>query len=208
MDNKKILNNFLISKSKEAAFQDYLNKLRDFNSHTNIVGKSTLINPWVSHILDSLQILPFIQNKKFSILDMGTGAGLPGVVLSISGCKDVTLVDSNGKRINFLKLIKKEMNLNANIILGRLENLNNLKFDIITSRALASLDKLLSYSQKFMKKNTLLIFLKGKTVNEELKEAQKKWIFQLQKHKSISDSRGTLLIIKSLKKNDQNNSHC
>ena len=200
MEKKEILNNFLISKSQENAFKEYLERLQNYNSHTNIVGKSTLINPWISHILDSLQILPFIQNKKFSILDMGTGAGLPGVVLSISGCKDVTLVDSNGKKINFLKLIKKEMNLNANIILGRLENLNNLKFDIITSRALASLDKLLSYSQKFMKKNTLLIFLKGKTVNEELKEAQKKWIFYFQKHKSISDTRGTILIIKNLKK--------
>ena len=200
MDSNKILNNFLIVKNKEAAFQDYLNKLRDFNSHTNIVGKSTLINPWTSHILDSIQILPFIQNKKFSILDMGTGAGLPGIVLCISGCKHVTLVDSNSKKINFLNLIKKEMNLSAKIVLKRIENLNNVKFDIITSRALASLNKLLSYSQKFMKKNTLLIFLKGKTVNEELKEAQKKWIFQFQKYKSISDSRGTILIIKNLKK--------
>ena len=139
---------------------------------------------------------------------MGTGAGLPGLVLCISGCKHVTLVDSNGKKINFLNLVKKEMNLSAKIILERLENINNVKFDIITSRALASLNKLFSYSQKFMKKNTLLIFLKGKTVNEELKEAQKKWIFQFQKHKSISDSRGTILIIKNLKKNDQNNSHC
>ncbi|SVE24539.1 uncharacterized protein METZ01_LOCUS477393 [marine metagenome] len=200
MDNNKILNNFLISKSKEAVFQEYLNKLCDFNSHTNVVGKSTLTKPWTSHILDSIQILPFIKNKKFAILDMGTGAGLPGVVLCISGYKDVTLVDSNGKKINFLNLIKKEMNLSAKIILERLENFNNVKFDIITARALASLNKLLSYSQKFMKKNTLLIFLKGKTVNEELKEAQKKWIFQFQKHKSISDSRGTILIIKSLKK--------
>ena len=200
MDKKDILSNFLISKSNEAIFQEYISRLQDYNSHTNIVGKSTLINPWSSHVLDCIQILPFIQNKKFSILDMGTGAGLPGLVLCISGCKHVTLVDSNGKKINFLNLVKKEMNLSAKIILERLENINNVKFDIITSRALASLNKLFSYSQKFMKKNTLLIFLKGKTVNEELKEAQKKWIFQFQKHKSISDSRGAILIIKSLKK--------
>ena len=200
MDKKKILNGFLITKSKEDAFQEYLCRLREFNSHTNIVGKSTLVNPWTSHILDSLQLLPFIQNKKRSILDMGTGAGLPGLVLSISGCTNITLVDSNGKKINFLNLVKKEMNLSVKIILERLENLNNMKFDIITSRALACLNTLLSYSQKFMNKNTLLIFLKGKAVNEELKEAQKKWIFQFQKHKSISDSRGTILVIKNLKK--------
>ena len=199
MEKKNISNSFLISKNHKAIFQEYLDRLQDYNSHTNIVGKSTLVNPWTSHILDSLQILPFIKSKKFSILDMGTGAGLPGIVLCISGCQNVTLVDSNGKKVNFLYLVKKEMNLNTNIVLARLENLNNMKFDIITSRALANLNKLLSYSQKFMKKNTLLIFLKGKTVNEELKEAQKKWTFQFQQHKSISDSRGVVLIIKNLK---------
>ena len=75
-----------------------------------MVGKSTLTNPWNSHILDSIQILPFIKNRSHSILDMGTGAGLPGVVLAISGCKNVSLLDSNGKKINFLKHIKKKMN--------------------------------------------------------------------------------------------------
>ena len=195
-----ILNHFPISKNQEAILQKYLDKLQNYNSHTNIVGKSTLLKPWISHILDSLQILPFIQNKKFSILDMGTGAGLPGIVLNVLGCSNVTLVDSNQKKINFLKSIKKELNLKINLILGRLENIKNSKFDVITSRALANLEKLLSYSQKFMKKNTVLIFLKGKTVNEELKEAQKKWIFQFQKFKSISDSRGSILIIMNIKK--------
>ena len=200
MEKKEILNNFSISKNQEAILQKYLDKLQNYNSHTNIVGKSTLLKPWISHILDSLQILPFIQNKKFSILDMGTGAGLPGIVLNVLGCSNVTLVDSNQKKINFLKSIKKELNLKINLILGRLENIKNSKFDVITSRALANLEKLLSYSQKFMKKNTVLIFLKGKTVNEELKEAQKKWIFQFQKFKSISDSRGSILIIMNIKK--------
>ena len=75
-----------------------------YNTHTNIVGKSTLLNPWKNHVLDSLQILPFIKDKNSSILDMGTGAGMPGVLLSIVNCVDVTLVDSNGKKVNFLKL--------------------------------------------------------------------------------------------------------
>ena len=200
MEKKDILKNFLISKNAEVALEEYLVRLQNYNTHTNIVGKSTLLKPWISHVLDSIQILPFIQNKKYSILDMGTGAGLPGIVLNILGCSNVTLVDSNRKKINFLKIVKKEMNLKINLILDRLENINNSKFDIITSRALANLDKLLSYSQKFIKKNTVLIFLKGKTVNEELKEAQKKWIFQFQKFKSISDSRGNILIIMNIKK--------
>ena len=167
-----------------------------------MVGKSTLEDPWVSHILDSLQIIPHLKNKNVTILDMGTGAGLPGAILSIVGCKKVTLVDSNGKKINFLKLTKKELLLSFNIILGRVEGLNNLKYDVITTRALASLDKLFSYSQKFLKKNTVMIFLKGKTVNEEIKEAKKKWKFHFNKTQSISHSDGSVLVVRNLKKND------
>ena len=182
--------------------QKYLDLLIDFNLHTNLVGKSTLVNPWVSHILDSLQILPLIKNKKKSILDMGTGAGLPGIILSIAGCERVDLIDSNGKKIKFLKNVQKELELNTKIFLGRVENLNNKKYDVIVSRALANLSKLFSYSQKFIKKNTVLIFLKGKTVNEEIDEAQKKWTFQFTKHQSISDLRGSLLVVRNIRYND------
>jgi 16S rRNA (guanine527-N7)-methyltransferase len=170
------------------------------NKHTNLVGRSTLLNPWVSHILDSLQLMQFIENKNLSILDMGTGAGFPGAVLSIMGCKDITLIDSNGKKIKFLLSVKKQLNLQTNIVLGRLENIKIKKFDIITSRALAALGTLLTYSQKFIKKNTVLIFLKGKTVNEELNEAKKNWNFDYRKHQSISDSRGVILTIKNISK--------
>ena len=133
---------------------------------------------------------------------MGTGAGFPGAVLSIVGCKNVTLADSNGKKINFLKLTKKELLLSFKTILGRLEGLSNLRYDVITARALTSLDRLFSYSQKFLKKNTVMIFLKGKTVNEEIQDAQKKWKFHFTKSQSLSHPNGFVLIVTSLKKND------
>ena len=202
MTKEDTIKKFLLKKNQEILIEKYLALLTDYNSHTNLVGKSTLADPWLSHILDSLQVLPFIKNKNGSILDMGTGAGLPGVVLKICGCKKVTLVDSNAKKINFLKLINSKMNLDINLFLGRLEKINDLKFDVITCRALANLDKLFTYSQKFLKKNTVLIFLKGKTVNEEINFARKGWVFDITKHKSISDQRGCLIIIKNLKKND------
>ena len=199
---ESILKEYSIDPKKEALLESFLEKLSQYSEHTNLVGRSTLGNPWVSHILDSLQITPHIKNKNSTILDMGTGAGFPGAVLSILGFKNVTLVDSNGKKINFLKTTKKELLLNFNIILGRLENLNNLRYDVITSRALAKLDNLFSYSQKFLKKNTVMIFLKGKTVNEEIQEEEKKWNFQFTKSQSASHSDGSILIIRNLKKND------
>ena len=202
MLKKDIIKDLSLTGKQQKKLEDYIEALKDYNAHTNLVGRSTLINPWKEHILDSLQILPFIKDKKLSILDMGTGAGLPGLALNILGCENVSLVDSNGKKIFFLKQVKKKLNLNVRIFLKRIERLENLKYDMLTSRALANLDKLLSYSQKFIKKNTVLIFLKGKAVNDELTDARKNWKFTLEKKQSISDQRGTILIIKDLRKND------
>jgi|TARA_B110000438_G_scaffold286913_1_gene318647 16S rRNA (guanine527-N7)-methyltransferase len=202
LNKEEIIKKFLIKKKHKNFIDRYLCLLEEHNKNINLVGKSTLVNPWLSHVLDSLQVLPFIGDKNQSILDMGTGAGLPGVILKICGCRRVTLIDSNGKKINFLKTINSEMNLGLRPILGRLENIHDLRFDIITSRALASLDSLFTYSQKFIKKNTVLIFLKGKTVNEEIDLARKNWLFDLARHQSISDQRGSLIIVKNLKKND------
>ena len=200
MDKLDILKKFNLSKNKEELIQTYLECLREYNSHTNVVGKSTLINPWVSHILDSLQILPHIEKKNFFFLFMGTGAGLPGFVLSIAGCKNITLVDSNGKKINFLKNIQIKTKVKVNIVLGRIEEIPKMKYDVVVSRALTKLTNLLTYSQKFVKKNTVLIFFFFLTVNEEVEEARKKWNFQLTSQQSISDSRGSVLIIKNIRK--------
>ena len=200
MNQLEIINLFNLNKKQKELFDQYILELIKHNKHTNLVGKSTLIDPWKNHILDCLQILPLINNKKTSILDMGTGAGLPGILFSMLGFSNVTLVDSNRKKTHFLKTIKKEMNLSFNIILNRLEKIDNIKFDLITSRALANLEKLITYSQKFLKKNTVLIFLKGKTVNDELISAKKKWNFQYEKHKSLSDQRGCVLVIRDIKR--------
>ena len=199
MDKEKIIKKFKLNKGTVVKLDQYLNLLKEHNSHTNIVGKSTLINPWRSHILDSLQISKLISHKNLSIVDIGTGAGLPGMILSIFGYTNITLVDSNNKKINFLENTKKDLSLNTNIISTRIENINNKQYDVITSRALAKLDKLFSYSQKFLKKNSILIFLKGKTVNEELANAKKNWIFSFKKYNSLSDERGSVLKINNIK---------
>ncbi|SVE22539.1 uncharacterized protein METZ01_LOCUS475393, partial [marine metagenome] len=159
LNKEEILTKYPVISRQKKNIQKYIDSIIQHNIHTNLVGKSTLVDPWSKHILDSLQLVSFIKNKNHSILDMGTGAGLPGVVLSIAGYKNVSLVDSNGKKIKFLKTIKDDLGLNLNIILGRLEKLHNLRFDIIISRALAKLNILFGYSQNFMKKNTVLIFL-------------------------------------------------
>jgi len=105
LNKEEILTKFSILSRQEKSLQKYIDIIIKYNFHTNLVGKSTLADPWSKHILDSLQLISFIKNKNHSILDMGTGAGFPGVVLFIVGYKDISLVDSNGKKIKFLKRI-------------------------------------------------------------------------------------------------------
>ena len=177
----------------------FLKELAIQNRHTNLVGKSTLTNPFRSHILDCIQVSPFIKNKNSTILDMGTGPGLPGLVLAIIGYKNVNLVDSNRKKINFVKHISQKLDISVKIFLSRIEKLNNLKFDFLISRALANLNKLFIYSHKLTNQDTVLIFLKGKKVNNEIHEAKKTWSFNSEIYPSQSDERGSVLIIKNLK---------
>ena len=130
---------------------------------------------------------------------MGTGAGLPGLVLAIIGYKNVNLIDSNQKKINFVKYISKKLDISVKIFLSRIEKLNNPRFDFLISRALANLNKLFIYSHKLTDKDTVLIFLKGKKVKNEIQEAKKIWSFNNEIYPSQSDERGSVLIIKNLK---------
>jgi 16S rRNA (guanine527-N7)-methyltransferase len=195
----KIKNTFSINSSQEIKLIKFLKELAIHNKHTNLVGKSTIVNPWRSHILDCIQVSPFIKNRNSTILDMGTGPGLPGLVLAIIGYKNVNVVDSNRKKINFVKHISKKLDIGVKIFLSRIEKLNNTKFDFLISRALANLSKLFIYSHKLTDKDTVLIFLKGKKVKNEIQEAKKIWSFNSAIYPSQSDERGSVLIIKKLK---------
>ena len=195
----KIKNTFSINSSQEIKLIKFLKELAIHNKHTNLVGNSTLVNPWRSHILDCIQVSLFIKNRNSTILDMGTGPGLPGLVLAIIGYKNVNLVDSNRKKINFVKHISKKLDISVKILLSRIEKLNNSKFDFLISRALANLNKLFIYSHKLTGKDTVLIFLKGKKVKNEIQEAKKIWNFNSEIYPSKSDERGSVLIIKNLK---------
>ena len=192
---------FNLKKIEIVALNQFISELKKINSSRNLVGKSTLLNPWDRHICDSLQIMSFIKNKNSSILDMGTGAGLPGIVLSILGYKNITMIDSRKKKTEFVKQIIEKLGLRAKIIHSRLEDMQLPPFQYITSRALASLDKLLNYSLFFSNDKTRLIFLKGKNVNTEIFEAKKKFFFNYKIYESISSGGGFLVEIKDFKIN-------
>ena len=202
MVKEEVIKIFNLKRVETIALNQFISELNKSNSSRNLVGKSTLLNPWDRHICDSLQIMSFIKNKNSSILDMGTGAGLPGIVLSILGYKKITMIDSRKKKTEFVKQIIEKLGLKAKIINSRLEDMQLPPFQYITSRALASLDKLLNYSLFFSNDKTRLIFLKGKNVNIEILEAKKKFFFDYKIYESKSYGGGFVVKIKDFKIND------
>jgi len=202
LTKKDVIKLFNLKKDETIALNQFISELKKTNSIRNLVGRSTLLAPWDRHICDSLQIMSFIKNKNSTILDMGTGAGLPGLILSILGYKKITMVDSRKKKTEFVKQTIEKLRLKATIINSRLEDLQLPPFQYITSRALASLDKLLNYSLFFSNHKTRLVFLKGKNVNKEIFEAKKKFFFDYKIYESKSSGDGFVVEVRNFKIND------
>ena len=179
----------------------YLILLKNSQLKFNLVSNKSLEDIWNRHFLDSFQIIKFIGNNK-RMLDFGSGAGFPGMVCGICSTNYVYLVDSNKKKVSFLKQIKKKLNLkNVFVYHTRIENFRTKKkFDVICSRAVSSLANLLSYTIDFSNLNTRFIFLKGKKVDKEIIFSKKKWSYNLKCETSITNKEGKILIIKNLKK--------
>jgi 16S rRNA (guanine527-N7)-methyltransferase len=199
LSKAKIVSEFVLNKTQVEKIDFYLSSIIEHNKHTNLVGKSTIENIWERHVLDCLQLTKHITNKKFQILDLGTGAGLPGVLLSIAGCQRVLMIDSAKKKADFVKQTIKELSLTAKIQNKRIENPPTSKYDIIVSRALAPLIKLLTYARMYSNKNTTLLFLKGRSVNNEIDMASKVFSFEFEKFKSLSSDDGCILKISNIK---------
>tara|TARA_B100001093_G_scaffold419371_1_gene410927 strand:- start:100 stop:711 length:612 start_codon:yes stop_codon:yes gene_type:complete len=199
VNKANIVSEFDLSKKQVDKVESYLSSIIKHNKHTNIVGKSTIENFWNRHVLDCLQLTKHITNKKLKIIDLGTGAGLPGILLSIVGCQKVLMVDSVKKKTDFVRKIIKELSLTAKIQNKRIEKPPTSQHDIIVSRALAPLVKLLTYARMYSNKNTTSLFLKGRNAINEVDIASKVYSFEFEKIKSISSDDGCILKIKNIK---------
>ena len=199
MSKADIVSEFVLNKTQVDKLDFYLSSIIKHNKHTNLIGKSTIENIWDRHVLDCLQLTKHITNKKLRIIDLGTGAGLPGILLSITGYQKILMVDSVKKKTDFVRKIIKDLSLTAKIQNKRIENPPTSQHDIVVSRALAPLVKLLTYARLYSNKNTTSLFLKGKNAISEIDIASKKFFFEFEKIKSLSSDDGCILKINNIK---------
>ncbi len=179
----------------------YSETLTKWQKAINLVSNSTLPNMWLRHFYDSAQLSDYIikADNPLKILDLGSGAGFPGLVLSILGIGEVHLVEGVGKKCSFMKQIIQQTDINAIVHNKRIEDLGAFPVDLVTSRACADLNKLLDLSDKFIKPTTKCLFLKGKNVENELLSAEKHRHFRVKKFPSKSDQSGMVLLLSEVK---------
>ena len=157
-------------------FTDYKKYFLEENSKLNLISKKEEQYLFEKHIYDSLGIKLFFEKYNFvpkTLLDIGTGGGFPSVPIAIEYPEiSVTGIDSIQKKINAVQNIKNSLNIqNLNLIRGRVEELKNFSFDVITSRAVAKIETLIKYAYPLLKKDGYIILYKSKTAEDEITEA-------------------------------------
>ena len=178
----------------------------------NLISKNTIENTWERHFLDSAQLYKFVRDIEGNIIDFGSGAGFPGMVLAIMGKKNIHLVESDYKKCVFLKEIAMLTETDITIHNCRIEELNFINVDLVTCRALASLKNLIHYVEVFINKSLggrrqypKLLFLKGKSYFSEIIELSKIKKISFEEYPSITDKDGRILYISKVDKLNNEN---
>jgi 16S rRNA (guanine527-N7)-methyltransferase len=188
-----------VSRESRGKLEIYVDLLLAWQKRINLIGPATVPMVWERHIQDSLQLLPLVPENTKTIAELGSGAGIPGLVIAIAAGLEVHLYESNGKKAAFLREAARRTGVTAHIHVTRLETLrtatNVPKVDCVVARALAPLPLLLDYAEPFLARGAIGLFHKGQDVDAELTEATKCWKMNFIKHASLYDSRGVILQI-------------
>jgi 16S rRNA (guanine527-N7)-methyltransferase len=188
-----------LTENQKQNIEDFLAMLLEENERFNFIGKSTIGNIWERHILDSAQLLPLITDKNKKFADFGTGAGFPGMILSILGLKEIHLVEKSFRKADFLRRAKSLSQNRVFVHQANLEDLKDIKFDCITSRALAPLPKLLRYSKSFLTDSGYCLFLKGKNLKNEIEASERDFKFDYELHPSLTSNESNIIKIFNLR---------
>ena len=179
----------------------YSELLVKWQKSINLVSNRSLGDMWRRHFYDSAQLMEHIdiKEKPLRILDIGSGAGFPGLVLSILGAGEVHLIESNGKKCAFMNQIIQKTGINAKVHNERVESIKPFGVNLIISRACADLEKLLALASNFITLETECLFLKGRKADDEIKQARQKWDFDVKKIASKSEDSGMILKLSQIK---------
>ncbi len=166
--------------------------LAQANQRLSLVGHSTLPEIWTRHFLDSAQLLPLMPDPEKSVVDIGTGAGFPGVVLAIMGLPHIHLIEHNMQKVAFLRTVIGDLGLKATLHAMKVQAVKPFLAGVVTARALKPLSTLLVLAKPFLGPATACIFPKGRQAAAELAEVTGRWRMKIESFPSMTGPDSTI----------------
>src|SRR5213080_2226211 len=157
-----------VSRETLAPLETYAELLRRWSARINLVGANTLADPWRRHFLDSAQLLAHVPPGTQTLIDLGSGAGFPGLVLAILGVPGVELIEADARKCAFLREAARLAAAPVRIHNARIESVPTHAVDVVTARGCAPLDRLLVLAQPFVAPDTVCLFAKGEQAGQEV----------------------------------------
>ena len=194
-----------VSRETEDRLLAYVDLLGKWTRNINLISKGSVSDIWERHILDSVQIYDLARNTFSLWVDIGSGGGLPGVVVAALAAQfapdaRIAMIESDQRKAAFLRTALRELGLSGDVLASRIDAVPPMGAGVLSARALAPLDQLLAFAENHLKPGGTAIFPKGKTAEQEIADASTNWLFQIEKHASMTDAEARILVIKDIKR--------
>ncbi len=206
---------FDVSRETVDRLEAYAGLLKRWQKTINLVAPNTLDDVWHRHFADSAQLFPLIPENARHLMDLGSGAGFPGLVLAILGAEKragpvgsgglrVSLIESDTRKAAFLRDVARQIGIAVDIMSSRIESITNsanvAPADVFTSRALAPLPRLFELVEPLFAPQAVALFLKGRAVADEVEAARGAWEFDLALKQSVTEADARIAVIRHLKR--------
>lgn len=196
--------NINVSRETEERLRAFAALVAKWNPTINLISRKTIHEIWDRHIIDSAQLYPLAPSGFKTWVDLGSGGGFPGIVMACIGAEhqpdaSFVLIESDQRKSTFLRTAARELSLNVTVIADRIEAVPAQNADVVSARALADLDLLLSFISFQMGSHGMAIVHKGRQAEREIADASLNWSFDLEDHPSITDPDARLLSIQRIR---------
>lgn len=186
--------------SVEHDLRQFTQLILKWNQHINLISRASEAQIWDRHIIDSVQIWPISPERTKIWADIGSGGGLPGIVVAVLGKSlrpdmKVVLIESDRRKAAFLVQASQALSLNCDVRAARIESVNDLGADVVSARALGPLSMLLGLGKSVAAEDAVMIFPKGERAEDEIAVARQDWRFKLTQTPSVTNPAASLLRI-------------
>ena len=189
---------FPVSRETAARLERYESLLLEANQGLSLISPTTESVVWTRHFLDSAQLIPIIPAPEDSVVDIGTGAGFPGLVLAIMGLPNIHLVEHNMRKAAFLRTVIDDLGLTVTVHAMKSESVRPFRAGAATARALKPLPQLIALGRRFIDPGSVCVFPKGRRATEELVEAEREWTMKVERFPSLTDPESTIFRLSAI----------